>query len=93
MKKKKRGKPVVRITVEWGYESHSLELTKKEWDDIQAGEVVSFSGENYGYEGEDFDCWWCFNSPRKGHLIVEYGDEGGTGWDDAWSGAEIEELN
>ena len=90
---KKKGKPVVRITVDWGYESHSLELIKKDWDAIQAGEEVSFDGETYGYDGKYFDCWWCFNSLEKGQLSVYYGDDGGTGWEGEWSSAEIEELN
>jgi hypothetical protein len=42
------------------------------------------------YEGEHFSDNWIFNTTRPGSLIVEYGDERGTGFDGAILDADIE---
>ena len=78
--RKKRKKIAATVTVEWGYELHTLELTPRNWARVQAGKPFSTSGNGSHYEGEFFSDYWHFNDQGKGSLTVTYGDEGTEGW-------------
>ncbi len=79
------------ISVEWGYELHSLTLTPEQWATILGGEELGVKGAGYWYEGTFFDDYWHFTGGLDGDLIVFYGDDGGTGWNGPLRGATIEE--
>ena len=79
------------VTVEWGYELHSLTLKNKDWNKVQAGEILKMDGEGYHYEGKFFADYWKFNLTEKGSLKVRYGDDGVEGYNGDLSGATIEE--
>jgi hypothetical protein len=67
------------ITVEWGYESHSLHLDKEDWQDVLSGEELSFDGPGYDYEGGEYSDYWRFKGGVGGELKVYYsGDEEGS---------------
>ena len=60
------------ITVEWGYEAHSMTLKPEDWSKVQAGEPLEVTGDGYHYEGEFFTDYWEFNLTGKGSLKVQY---------------------
>ena len=78
------------ITVEWGYETHSISLTPRNWRRVLSGKPLQIRGEGYYYEGEFFWDYWSFEGGMEGRLTVCYGDGGGTGWDGLLSGSDIE---
>ena len=65
-------KPSVTITVEWGYELHSLTLNPENWQTVQDGNHLKVTGEGYEFEGECFTDYWEFNLAEKGSLKVLY---------------------
>ena len=73
-------KRVVNVTVDVGYENHSVKLTLGEWKRVNAGVFLERSVKDR-YEGEMFTYVFSFNSPRHVNhsLVVEY-DEGGEGF-------------
>jgi hypothetical protein len=50
-----------RISVEWGYENHSIVLTAPEWAKVKRGEQLTVKGEGYYYEREYFWDYWAFS--------------------------------
>jgi hypothetical protein len=82
-----------RISVEWGYEIHSIALTARNWARVKARNPLRIRGQGYWYEGEHFWDYWDFAGGVKGRLIVSYHQK--TEWyADGWYGelkdAEIE---
>jgi hypothetical protein len=69
----------VTVSVEWGYELHSIEIGPRKWMRISNGEEVTIDSVGY-YEGEEFSVSWCFNTDPQDTLIVTYGDDGGMGF-------------
>lgn len=69
-----------KLSVEWGYEVHSLTIGARDWARIKAGEELSLQGEEYAYDGEMFKCGWHFNGDGPGSLIVNYCPVGGNAW-------------
>ena len=82
----------VTLSVEWGYEIHSLTIGPRNWAKIQAGKKWGAAGETYYYEGERFGCYWSFNDRGEpGSLIVSYGNDGGEGYCGDWADVDITE--
>jgi hypothetical protein len=82
----------VTLSVEWGYETHSVTIGPRNWQKIQAGKAWGTSGETYDYEGESFSCYWDFNGRSgPGSLLVGYGNDGGEGYVGDWADADITE--
>jgi len=77
------------ITVEWGYELHSIKLTPRDWSLVKSGKPLNIRGIGYHYEGEFFWDYWSFSGGLGGSLIVSYGDDGGVGFNGKLSVAEI----
>ncbi len=80
------------ITVSWGYEPHSLKLSARDWRLIKSGKSMKIRGEGYHHEGDFFWDYWDFSGGLNGSLIVEYGEDGGTGFVGKLSDAAIEEA-
>src|SRR4051794_23537499 len=82
-----------RISVEWGYEIHSITLTARNWARVKAGKPLRIRGKGYWYDGEFFWDYWDFDGGYVGRLIVGY-HRGTEWWGDGWTGklkdAEIE---
>jgi len=87
MKKKK-----IRISVYWPDDTKSVILTQKEYQSILDGNPLDKDGEGYCYDGEDFEDRWSFEGGLDSNLIVNYGDDGGVGFDGNLSDCEIEEI-
>ena len=81
-----------RITVSWGYESHSIVLIPRNWSRVKNGKSLSIRGKGYPYEGEFFWDYWHFDGGLTGELIVTYGNDGGTGFIGNLSDSMIEEF-
>lgn len=79
------------ITVEWGYELHSITLTARNWARVKAGKPLTIRGKGYSYEGQFFWDYWYFDGGMDGSLRVTYGDEGGEGFSGKLSEADIVE--
>lgn len=80
------------ISVEWGYELHSVELNPKEWAEVKNGESLGKRGEGYCYEGQFFLDYWDFGGGLDGSLYVDYGDDGANGFIGKLRDASIEEF-
>jgi len=87
-KQKRSKQPKVRVAVEWGYETHSVDLTADDWEAVQRGESVGAASTGW-YEGSSFDIRWHFNSDSKRTLSVSYGEDGGDGYIGSLAGATV----
>ena len=75
------------ITVEWGYELHSIVLTPRNWTKVKSGKPLSIRGKGYIYEGEFFWDHWHFNTYENNEIYVTYGNDGGEGFIGSFSSA------
>jgi hypothetical protein len=80
------------ISVEWGYEQHSITLTPRNWAKVKSGKELFIRGKGYRYEVEFFWDYWHFAGGMEGKLEVWYGDDGGLGFDGQLRDADIMEL-
>jgi hypothetical protein len=80
------------VTVEWGDEEHTIVLTLRNWRRIQRCQPLTIRGRGYSYEGEFFWDYWNFCGGALGSLRVEYGDDGGVGFEGSLSDATIQEI-
>lgn len=66
----------------------NLILTRRNWRRLAAGNALRIRGKGYCYEGNFFWDYWRFEGGIDGALRVEFGDDGGVGWEgtakDAW---------
>jgi hypothetical protein len=79
------------ITVVWGYEPHSIYLTPRNWRRVKSGKPLTIRGKGYCYEGEFFWDYWLFNKDPRYELVVNYGEDGGCGYNGTLDGARITE--
>lgn len=56
----------VRLTVNYGYDIHSVEVPASTWLQIQGGEAVTVQGQGFFIEGVESQDVWTFNSPEAG---------------------------
>ncbi len=80
------------ISVEWGYELHSIKLSARDWALVKSGEGLSKRGKGYYYEAQFFWDYWNFGGGLSGSLYVDYGNDGANGYMGSLRGATIEEL-
>jgi hypothetical protein len=79
------------ISVEWGYEMHSITLTARNWRRIISGKPLGIRGKGYHCDGEFFWDRWGFGGGIDGELHVSYGNDGGDGFIGNLKDAQIEE--
>ena len=60
----------ITLTVNYGYDIHSVAVSRDEWERALRGEQVSFSGQGFYVEGVREDDYWRFNDPSPGDLEV-----------------------
>jgi|WetSurMetagenome_2_1015567.scaffolds.fasta_scaffold475804_2 hypothetical protein len=70
----------IELSIEWGYEAHSLSVTPLVWAQIVSGEEVTLRSRG-AYEGKFFWIQWSFNCGEIQDLYVTYGDDGGVGYE------------
>jgi hypothetical protein len=76
MNKKRYKTGTVTITVDYGYDIHSLRLSKRTHDRIVSGKSAEIHGQGFHWEGEADKDIWFFNRDAPGQLYVTT-DSGG----------------
>lgn len=75
-----QGKPPARrkfrITVDYGYDIHSVTVPAKTVDQIKRGEAVTVKGQGFSIEGEKTKDIWSFHCTGPNSLEVEAGEDG-----------------
>ena len=61
---------LVRLTVSYGYDVHSIEMPVSTWQQIQVGEVVTVQGQGFYIEGEFSQDEWAFSLNEVGTVQV-----------------------
>jgi hypothetical protein len=61
----------IRITINYGYDLHSLELFEKEFKKIQKGEYLKIIGQGFSVEGEMTQDTWIF---KDGKISIDCDD-------------------
>lgn len=84
------GRHGVTLSVEWGYNLYSLKIGAARWRSIRQGEAIMIRNKQW-YEGKPFNCYWLFNMNSECSLVVDYGEDGGTGFNGDIRDADIEE--
>lgn len=64
--------PQVEITISYGYDTHSLVLSKTDFEMIKAGETMAVIGQGFSIEGEITQDTWAFKN-RHLHITCENG--------------------
>jgi hypothetical protein len=75
MSKSKRSR--VRLTIDYGYDIHWIELSQRTLDRIQSGKQLKLKGQGFSTEERPEQDYWLFNGERDGEIIkIHYnGDE------------------
>lgn len=78
-----------RITVDYGYDLHSLVLSFRTFRRIQAGAVLTIRGQGFFVEGVKETDSWTFNASSPGSIRVETDEgrevfEGNLGDEEVW---------
>jgi hypothetical protein len=89
-------KMAATVSVEWGYDEHSITLTPEDWAKVKEGKKLTIRGDGYNYERNCFWDYWDFKGGLDGLLCVRYSDESdendsGVGFTGSLYNAEIEE--
>ena len=79
------------LTVEWGYDNHDVVLTPRNWARVKRGKPLRIRSPGFSEEGFQWE-YWNFAGGLDGELVVEYGDDGGTGFIGKLADATIEEM-
>lgn len=64
--------PQVEITISYGYDIHSLVLSKTDFEMIKAGAAMDVIGQGFSIEGEMTQDIWAFKN-RHLHITCENG--------------------
>ena len=64
--------PKIQITISYGYDIHSLELSSNHYDKIKEGETLDIKGQGFFIEGEVVQDTWHFNAGKL-DVICENG--------------------
>jgi hypothetical protein len=61
---------MITLTIDYGYDVHSIAVTASDWARIKGGEELKIEGAGFPVEGEmERDFWW-FNTNGRGSLHV-----------------------
>lgn len=64
----------VRLSVDTGYDTHSMVMSQRTWKRIQSGASLSIKGQGFFIEGEKSQDVWSFNLIELGSVAVEAED-------------------
>jgi hypothetical protein len=78
------------IHVEWGYDTHVVRLTARNWAKVKNGHSLRIRSSGFSAEGFQWE-YWNFSGGLDGNLVVEYGRGGGVGFTGRLTEATIEE--
>ena len=77
-----------RISVDYGYDIHSLQLSRRTLQGIRVGAALALRGQGFFVEGVREQDHWVFNSGAVGRLIV-ITDEGREIYDGQITDGEV----
>ena len=66
----------VIVTVDYGYDIHSISFSGRTWMRIQNGERLTLKGQGFHWDGRPDQDRWSFNARYPGSVDV-YTDDGG----------------
>lgn len=66
----------LRLTVDYGYDLHSVLIERDDWQEALSGEPVVVEGQGFWLEGTKVHDCWHFNDEGPGSLIVWYENGG-----------------
>jgi hypothetical protein len=66
---------VIRVTVDFGYDVHTISISEAAFAQIQAGKPVTIQGQGFPVEGTTEQDHWTFNESVPGAIHVST-DEG-----------------
>jgi hypothetical protein len=64
----------VRLTVNYGYDIHSIEMPASTWRQIQAGKEDMVKGQGFYIEGVRAQDFWIFNTVEYNHVWITADD-------------------
>lgn len=62
----------VTITVDYGYDVHTLIISGRTFDRVKSGKPLEVKGQGFDSEGERLQDYWAFNTRERGSLEVTY---------------------
>jgi hypothetical protein len=65
----------VRVTVDYGYDIHSIEFSGRTYARILAGKALTINGQGFHWDGIPDQDYWHFNAETAGFIYVN--TEGG----------------
>lgn len=74
-KPKKSAKTRYTISIDYGYDSHSITISQQQIDAVNSGEEISIKGQGFWIEGRKTQDIWNFNCTDTGSLEVD-GEDG-----------------
>lgn len=80
----------VRIAVEWGNDTHEVVLTPRNWSRVKRGKNLRIRSSGFSEDGPQWE-YWNFSGGLDGDLVVEYGEDGGMGFQGKLGDAIIED--
>ena len=75
-----------------GDDNHSITLTPRNWSIVKRGRPLRIRAPGFSEEGFQWE-YWNFAGGLDGDLVVEWGEDGGVGFDGKLHHATIEETN
>lgn len=66
----------IRVVVDYGYDVHEVEFSKRTYNRIVTGKIVTLRGSGFSWEGERDQDFWAFNFREQGSLDVYTGNGG-----------------
>jgi hypothetical protein len=79
------------LSVEWGSDLHEIVVSPRNWARIKRGAKLRLRASGYSECGSQWE-YWNFEGGLEGKLVVEYGEDSGTGFDGLLKDADIEEV-
>lgn len=70
MKSRPRKGNSYRLSVDYRYDLHSIEVSASAWKKILSGQPIRLSGAGYHCEGKVEDDYWIFNTKSVGYIYV-----------------------
>lgn len=70
MEEKQYKTGTVILTIDYGYDIHSLRMSKRSYERISAGEPTTIRGQGFRWEGTTDRDLWIFNREQAGALYV-----------------------
>ncbi len=72
----------VELTVDYGYDAHSVTLSREEWKEVCSGKKMVIAGTGFHVDGRLAQDYWAFSTLGERSLHIYLGDAGWRGFAD-----------